>query len=223
MVDGRPVLTPGRSAPPVADADHVGNPLPTRARDLVASADGPVLHLSGGGTSAGGGSVVEADGALFGPTDVVVDAHVLPFADATFTLVVAMNAFEHYRDPPEVVRQVRRVLRPGGLVLVHTAFLQPVHEAPDHYFNVTRYGLERWFDGFTTVDLGVPDNLHPGYALAWLASDAEAAVADERSPDDVAVLRATPLGAVADLWRDPGTRAGSPAWAALAALRPATR
>lgn len=154
---------------------------------------------------------------------MVVDAHVPQFADATFTLVVAMNAFEHYRDPPEVVGQVRRVLRPGGLALGHTAFLQPLHEAPDHYFNVTRYGLERWFDGFTTVDRGMPDNLRPGYALAWLASDAEAAVADERSPDDVAVLRATPLGAVADLWRDPATRAGSPAWTALAALRPATR
>jgi GT2 family glycosyltransferase/SAM-dependent methyltransferase len=223
VVDGRPVLVPGRPAPVAAEPGHVGNPLPRRARDLIASAGGPVLHLSGGGTDAGGGAVVEADGALFGPTDVVVDAHALPFDDATFALVVAMNAFEHYRDPGEVARQVHRVLRPGGLVLVQTAFLQPLHEAPDHYFNVTRYGLQQWFAGFEAVDIGVPDNLHPGYALAWLASDAEAAVADELTSNEVAGLRATSLGEVADLWRDPATRPGSPAWAALATLGPAAR
>jgi len=206
----------------VAD-DHTGNPLPERARDLVAAAAGPILHLSGGGTAARDERVVEADGAVFGPTHVVVDAHHLPFGDATFDLVVAMNAFEHYRNPPEVVRQVRRVLRPGGLVLVHTAFLQPLHEAPHHYFNVTRHGLAQWFAGFETVDLRVSDNFHPGYTLSWLASDAEAAVAADLSDADAARLRGTPLGEVADLWRDPATREGSAAWSALAGLSPANR
>jgi SAM-dependent methyltransferase len=223
VVAGRPVLVPGGATPAVVPEGHTGNPLPARARDLIAAAAGPILHLSGGGTAAGDERVVEADGAIFGPTDVVVDAHALPFGEATFDLVVAMNAFEHYRNPPEVVRQLRRVLRPGGLVLVHTAFLQPLHEAPHHYFNVTRHGLAQWFEGFETVDLGVSDNFHPGYTLAWLASDAEAAVAGDLSDADAAAFRSTPLGEVADLWRDPATRDASAAWAALAGLSRANR
>jgi SAM-dependent methyltransferase len=223
VVAGRPVLVPGGGTPAVVTGDHTGNPLPDRARDLVAAAAGPILHLSGGGTAAGDERVVEADGAVFGPTHVVVDAHRLPFADATFDLVVAMNAFEHYRNPPEVVRQLHRVLRPGGLVLVHTAFLQPLHEAPHHYFNVTRHGLAQWFAGFETVDLRVSDNFHPGYTLSWLASDAEAAVAADLSDADAARLRRTPLGELSDLWRDPASRERNPAWSALAGLGQANR
>lgn len=217
VVDGRPVLAADHE--PVAfPADHVGNPLPDRARRLIAETDGWVLHLSGGGTRVGDDRVIEADLDLYEPTDVVADAHHVPLADASVDLVVACNAFEHYRRPEQVVAEIGRVLRPGGLVFVHTAFLQPVHEAPHHYANVTRWGLEAWFEGFDEVDLVVSDNFHPGFSLAWLASDLEQAVADELGPDPAALLADMALGRAAAWWRDPGTRAGDERWAALARL-----
>ena len=40
----------------------------------------------------------------------------LPFEDATFDGVVLKDLLEHVRDPVAVVREVRRVLRPGGRV-----------------------------------------------------------------------------------------------------------
>ena len=147
VVAGRPVLFPGMDSPEVITAGHEGNALSGRARQLIADATGRVLHLSGGGTVVGGDNVIDVDAAVFGPTDVVGDAHHLPFADETFDLVVAMNAFEHYADPPAVVARLHRLLKPGGLVFLHTAFLQPLHEAPHHYYNTTRFGLERWFAG----------------------------------------------------------------------------
>lgn len=226
VVAGRPVLDPERRAPTVHPSDHVGNPLPERARQLVATASGPVLHLSGGGTAAGHGAV-ELDLDVYRPTDVVGDAHHLPFEDATFALVVAMNAFEHYRRPDRVAAEIRRVLRPGGLVFVHTAFLQPVHEAPHHYFNATRWGVEAWFEAFESVDLGVSDNLHPGFTLAWLAAEAIDATGASGpggldGTDGDAVPRAT-LADLAELWHQADRRADDPTWVALAALRGATR
>ena len=88
-----------------------GNPLPAGARPHRRRRwPGPAPQR--GRHPGGRRAVVEADGPVRA-TDVVVDAHRLPFADGTFDLVVAMNAFEHYRDPT-LARQIRRVLAPAG-------------------------------------------------------------------------------------------------------------
>jgi ubiquinone/menaquinone biosynthesis C-methylase UbiE len=44
----------------------------------------------------------------------------LPFAAETFDLVTANMVFEHVQDPAQVLAEVRRVLNPGGRLLVHT-------------------------------------------------------------------------------------------------------
>jgi ubiquinone/menaquinone biosynthesis C-methylase UbiE len=44
----------------------------------------------------------------------------LPFADGTFTLVTANMVFEHLEAPLEVLRDIRRVLTPGGVCIFHT-------------------------------------------------------------------------------------------------------
>jgi len=223
IVDGLPCFLPDADQVAMFSPEHRGNPLPARARALAASCDGPVLHLSGGGTVVGSPRAVEFDAARFGATDVLGDAHHLPFGDAQFDVVIVMNAFEHYREPPRVVQEIDRVLRPDGLVFVHTAFLQPVHEAPRHYFNSTRYGVEQWFAPFETVDLRVSDNFHPGYTFAWLASEAEVVVGEDHSADAVELLRGATIGRFADLWRDPEKRADDPYWTMLEQLREASR
>jgi SAM-dependent methyltransferase len=42
----------------------------------------------------------------------------LPFADETFSLVTALDVIEHVDDDAELVAEIHRVLRPGGLCLV---------------------------------------------------------------------------------------------------------
>jgi ubiquinone/menaquinone biosynthesis C-methylase UbiE len=46
------------------------------------------------------------------------NAYALKFPDASFDLVVADNSFEHFLEPQLVLRNVARVLRPGGKLLV---------------------------------------------------------------------------------------------------------
>lgn len=51
-------------------------------------------------------------------TYLVADAAALPFAGASFSLVVAYNSLMDVDDMPAVVREVARVLRPGGRLCV---------------------------------------------------------------------------------------------------------
>ncbi len=48
------------------------------------------------------------------------NAENLPFADATFDTVIAMDFLEHVENPREVIREIARVLKPGGAFFFHT-------------------------------------------------------------------------------------------------------
>ncbi|MDP9297569.1 MAG: class I SAM-dependent methyltransferase [Actinomycetota bacterium] len=51
---------------------------------------------------------------------VVADLADLPFADHSFDLVFSKYVFEHLRRPAVTLRELRRVLRPGGHLVFHT-------------------------------------------------------------------------------------------------------
>jgi SAM-dependent methyltransferase len=64
----------------------------------------------------------------------------LPFDDDTFALIAMLGVLEHVADDVDVLRQVRRVCRPGGLILLLTSafmFLWSQHDEANHH--VRRY------------------------------------------------------------------------------------
>jgi ubiquinone/menaquinone biosynthesis C-methylase UbiE len=58
----------------------------------------------------------------------VANAYALPFPDASFDAVFAYAVLMHLQDPLEVLREFRRVLRPGGLVGIRDAAGDPTWE-----------------------------------------------------------------------------------------------
>ena len=50
----------------------------------------------------------------------VIDGLTLPFADGSFDLVTSFQVIEHVTDTASYLREIKRVLRPGGEVLVTT-------------------------------------------------------------------------------------------------------
>jgi ubiquinone/menaquinone biosynthesis C-methylase UbiE len=89
--------------------------------------------------------------------------------------VFAFNVFEHLADPETAAQEIHRVLKPGGAVAIHTAFLQAMHEEPAHFYNTTEYGLREWFADFEIEKLSVSPNFSPGMMLAYLMSSVLAA------------------------------------------------
>lgn len=51
-----------------------------------------------------------------------VDIQDMPFADQSFDLVIANHVLEHVDDDLQAVREVRRVLRAGGLAILQTPY-----------------------------------------------------------------------------------------------------
>lgn len=51
-----------------------------------------------------------------------VDIEAMPFAEATFDLVIANHVLEHVDDDLRALREIRRVLRPGGRAILQTPY-----------------------------------------------------------------------------------------------------
>ena len=207
IVSGVPLLVNNSNFVENKKEDHVSNQLSEKAMEFIESFDGLVLNLSAGGSISKSNNVIELEFSIFRNTDVVGDAHHLPFRDMVFDACVCMNAFEHYKNPSKVFSEVHRVLKPGGELFLHTAGLQPLHEAPNHFYNVTRYGLEEWLKDFQSIQIEVSDNFNPVYSLSWMASEIEKGI-DEKDPEGQSLFNQITLGEMVEFWRNPNLRNG---------------
>jgi SAM-dependent methyltransferase len=89
--------------------------------------------------------------------DIVADAHQLPFANNSIDRINCEAVLEHLYDPALAIKEMFRVLKPGGKVFCATPFLQHYHGYPHHYQNLTKTGQEHLFkkNGFQITESGV--------------------------------------------------------------------
>lgn len=94
--------------------------------------------------------LVETDVA-FGPrTQLICDAHALPFADGTFDGVIIQAVLQYVQDPAMVVDEIHRVLSEDGVVYAEVPFVQ--HGLEGYDFNrFTMLGMRRLFRRFEEV------------------------------------------------------------------------
>ncbi len=84
-------------------------------------------------------------------TSLVADAHRIPLAAESVDVVWVQAILEHVYRPDVVVSEIRRVLKPGGLVHAETPFLQPVHEGAFDFSRFTVSGHAMLFGGFEPI------------------------------------------------------------------------
>ena len=132
--------------------------------------DGLILDLGSGNNLSEGGNLVKLDIFPLPNVDVVGVAENLPFADERFRAVISGAVFEHVQDPFLSIEEVRRIIEPDGDVYIETAFLQPMHAFPNHYFNMTRSGVDHLCKRFKRISSGVQRHQYPSFALVWFLS-----------------------------------------------------
>jgi uncharacterized protein YbaR (Trm112 family)/SAM-dependent methyltransferase len=168
MVLGEPAdpVDPGRLASPPSN-----NPYPPEVTTLLEetlAGSGIVLDLGSGRRTFGAAGLVQLEICTYPFTDVVSQGEQLPFHDACFDFVLSRAVTEHVRRPWVLAAEMQRVLKPGGLLLVDSAFLQPLHGYPRHYYNMTHLALRDLFEGLEVISLGTQANQHPWFVLSWV-------------------------------------------------------
>lgn len=118
--------------------------------------DGALCISVGGGPVRVHPALVNVNIGLFPNVDVVADAYELPYADGVVDAIHCEAVLEHLEFPDTAVREMYRVLRPGGKLFAATPFLQVFHGYPDHYQNFTLTGHVRLFEraGFAVLLAG---------------------------------------------------------------------
>lgn len=74
--------------------------------------------------------------------DAYYDGRHLPFPDGSFDAVLCSQVFEHVFTPDEFLREVHRVLRPGGCLLLAVPFVWDEHEQPYDFARYSSFGLK---------------------------------------------------------------------------------
>ncbi len=83
------------------------------------------------------------------------DARTLPFADQSFDGVLCSQVLEHVDRPETVVREMFRILKPGGVGLISVPFFYNLHMEPHDYFRFSPYGIKELLErnGLTVCQL----------------------------------------------------------------------
>jgi ubiquinone/menaquinone biosynthesis C-methylase UbiE len=76
----------------------------------------------------------------------------LPYPDSSFDYVVSDQVLEHVEgDPQQAIDETLRVLRPGGLAIHATCFINPIHGAPGDFWRFTPAALRLLCRRFSTI------------------------------------------------------------------------
>ncbi|MFB3910260.1 MAG: class I SAM-dependent methyltransferase [Candidatus Eisenbacteria bacterium] len=77
--------------------------------------------------------------------DVYGTALDLPFRTGSFDTAICFQVLEHVPEPLRLLEEAKRILKPGGHLIVTAPHIWNVHESPHDYFRYTGYGLEHLF------------------------------------------------------------------------------
>jgi len=158
------------------------NPYDPAALELIheiTQTGGVVLDCGAGSRPARMPNVINLEIVAYRSTDILSAGERLPFKDASFDGIVSLAVLEHVRDPFACAREMLRIIKPAGKIMCSVPFLQPEHNFPGHFYNMTQTGLENLFaGGAELVSADVPLHGHPIFAVQWILRDYIAGLPD---------------------------------------------
>jgi SAM-dependent methyltransferase len=102
-----------------------------------------------------GAKVVCVDIADGPGVDLVADAHDMWMVPTdSVDCVTTISVLEHVRYPQKVIKEIYRILKPGGVVYVSVPFMFPFHSDPDDFYRFSSDGLKILCEDFECIENG---------------------------------------------------------------------
>ena len=124
------------------------------------SNSGPILIIGAGNKilfykNIFGDDVILSDVHLLYDCDIVFDTHQIPFADESMSLIILPQVLEHVHKPWIVARELERVIKSDGKILIEVPFGFPIHSYYD-FFRYTPRGIESLFENCDITNTSIP-------------------------------------------------------------------
>jgi SAM-dependent methyltransferase len=87
--------------------------------------------------------------------DVFYDGKTIPFPDNTFDSILTNEVLEHVFNLEDILKELHRVLKPGGKILITTPFAWTEHEVPVDFGRYTSFGMHALLtrNGFNVLSI----------------------------------------------------------------------
>ena len=101
--------------------------------------------------------------------DLVCDITEIPEPDESFDAVMCIEVFEHLPEPVNALRELVRLTKPGGSLILTAPFCSLTHFAPFHFASgLSRFWYEHWAKEF---GLGIEDLELSGNYFSYIAQE----------------------------------------------------
>jgi len=74
-------------------------------------------------------------------TNLICDSHNIPLKKEKFDKVLCINAFYYFSNPFIAIKEVHRILKKDGKLIMQMPFIYPIHDAPVDKYRFTEYGI----------------------------------------------------------------------------------
>ena len=86
--------------------------------------------------------------------DFLYDGKKFPFENEKFDSAICSEVLEHIFEPREFIREIHRVLKKNGLIILTLPFFWDEHEQPNDYARYTSFGLKYILEILEQIKIG---------------------------------------------------------------------
>ncbi len=102
----------------------------------------------------------------YGKIDFVSDILNIPVPDKSFDVILCTEVIEHIPDPISAIKEISRIIKPGGILLITAPLQSGLHQEPYHFYGgYTKYWYQKFLTENDFCDLKIEPNgsLHTTY------------------------------------------------------------
>jgi SAM-dependent methyltransferase len=110
--------------------------------------------------------IINVDICKYDEVDVVADIINLPIEDEKIDLIINLATLEHIDKAEDALREMFRILKPGGEIFSYVPFIVPFHGAPQDFHRWTILGIEKLFAKFEILKIGI--GAGPTSGMLWI-------------------------------------------------------